>query len=760
MMPASDSGGRIRFDVFEADLRSGELFKEGRRIPLPNQSFLALTALLEQPGQLVSREALRARLWPDKRVVEFEQGLNAIINRLREALGDSAGNAKFIETLPRRGYRFIAPVEPAARLGGDDSAAVAGAVAAAPIAGAVATPGPSAGAAPGAGAVSTPSADVAAGADASSATRSRLAAAYLAGGIALGLLVAVVAIFRLDGVRPTDTDRFSNLKVQPLTSLMGREVAPAFSPDGQRFAFAWNGRTREQAPEDRRFDLYVKDVDSERTLQLTQTGALSIAASWSKDGRQLAFARVTDRDTGIYLIPATGGPETRLATAVFVDDTFVQPSWSPDGHVLAYSSSMESGAGSRIHVLTLNGLKDAVLESPLACGDAGAPAFSPDGHQLAFLCTSSVAVYSVYVTALQSGGPRLLASLQGYPRGLAWMANGNALLVANDAADGSALWRLSLDGKLARIPGAEEALGPGISVVGDHVAFVREKHLVDIWRADLTKPADGGSALIASSRAQLVPQYSPDGAHIAFQSTRSGSSEIWLADADGGNPVKVTSFNGPLTGAPSWCSDGRRVAFDSRASGSSAIYIVDVLEGHPRRLETSSLNLAVPVWSDDCKWIFASDGRARLYRIAASGGGAELFTDKRAYRAAVSGQRVIFNVTDASGVQLWTKPADGGAESPLQDMPHLSYSDGWAAAPRGIYYTQAEKHTDTRSGASTPTVNFYEFAAHRTRVVRAIPTPPAQLGGLGIAVSTDEHWLLYTRSAEWESDIMMMSGVQ
>src|SRR5882757_6839174 len=90
--------GRIRFGAFEADPRSGELFKDGQRVPLPNQSFLALSALRERPGQLVSREELRGRLWPDNRVVEFEQGLNAIINRLREALRDSAGNAQFIET--------------------------------------------------------------------------------------------------------------------------------------------------------------------------------------------------------------------------------------------------------------------------------------------------------------------------------------------------------------------------------------------------------------------------------------------------------------------------------------------------------------------------------------------------------------------------------------------------------------------------------------------------------------------------------------
>ena len=81
------SDGRIRFGSFEADPQTKELFKEGARIPLANQSFIALVTLLERPGQLVSREELRQRLWPDNRVVDFDQGMNAIINRLREALG-------------------------------------------------------------------------------------------------------------------------------------------------------------------------------------------------------------------------------------------------------------------------------------------------------------------------------------------------------------------------------------------------------------------------------------------------------------------------------------------------------------------------------------------------------------------------------------------------------------------------------------------------------------------------------------------------
>ena len=107
MSASEPQGPRIRFAEFEVDLRSQELFRDGALVRLPNQSFLALAAMLERPGQLVTRQELRLRLWPDNRVVEFEQGLNAVINRLREALGDSAEGPKYIETLPRRGYRFI-----------------------------------------------------------------------------------------------------------------------------------------------------------------------------------------------------------------------------------------------------------------------------------------------------------------------------------------------------------------------------------------------------------------------------------------------------------------------------------------------------------------------------------------------------------------------------------------------------------------------------------------------------------------------------
>ena len=102
-----------RFATYEADPATGELRKAGVRLRLPEQPFRVLIMLLERPGELVTREEIRQKLWPADTFVDFDHGLNTVINRLREALGDSASNPRFIETLARRGYRFLAPVEAA-----------------------------------------------------------------------------------------------------------------------------------------------------------------------------------------------------------------------------------------------------------------------------------------------------------------------------------------------------------------------------------------------------------------------------------------------------------------------------------------------------------------------------------------------------------------------------------------------------------------------------------------------------------------------
>ncbi len=110
-MAREQAARRFRFGLFEADTASGELRKSGIRLRLQEQPFQVLITLLERPGEVVTREELRQRLWPEGTFVDFDHSLNSVINKLREVLGDSAGNPRFIETLARRGYRFLAPVE-------------------------------------------------------------------------------------------------------------------------------------------------------------------------------------------------------------------------------------------------------------------------------------------------------------------------------------------------------------------------------------------------------------------------------------------------------------------------------------------------------------------------------------------------------------------------------------------------------------------------------------------------------------------------
>src|SRR5215469_12973964 len=105
----------VRFGLFEIEVQAGELRKQGFKVKLQEQPFQVLVMLLERPGEVVTRDELKRCLWPSDTYVDFEGGLNRAINKLREALGDDADSPRFIQTLPRRGYRFLAPVETASK---------------------------------------------------------------------------------------------------------------------------------------------------------------------------------------------------------------------------------------------------------------------------------------------------------------------------------------------------------------------------------------------------------------------------------------------------------------------------------------------------------------------------------------------------------------------------------------------------------------------------------------------------------------------
>jgi Tol biopolymer transport system component len=383
--------------------------------------------------------------------------------------------------------------------------------------------------------------------------------------------------------------------------------------------------------------------------------------------------------------------------------------------------------------------------------NAADPAFSPDGRQLALVCISSSAVYTVYVVGLLDGSVRALASMLGEPGGLAWAADGSRFILSNDPGNGGELWQLTLSGQREQLPFGEDGSMPTVASRGGRMAYVRSRKTVDIWRADLTaaQPEESAAKLIYSTRTQVLPRYSPDGTRIAFQSNRSGTVEIWMTGVHGDEPDRLTSFNGPMTSAPIWCSDGQRIAFDSRLSGVSAIYIEDVNERAPRRVATSRGNLSLPAWSPDCRWLFAKDAINVLYRIPSSGGPAERVTDKPSSSYAISADRLIFGAMDSTGVVLWSKPVGGGQQAPLEGLPRVRYDDSWTASSTGIYFTD--------STSKPVNVNFYDLASRSIRKLMTLKQTPIPGGGLGISISPDERWLLYGQSGDESSEIMLVS---
>jgi DNA-binding winged helix-turn-helix (wHTH) protein len=308
-------------------LNNEKLRRSGLRVRLQDQPFQLLATLLERPGEMVTREELRRRLWPGDTFVDFDHSLNAAVKRLRDTLGESAEAPTFVETVPRRGYRFTGQVETLAVPTSTD-----------PI------------------------------------LWNRQFT--LQNAVLIGMAVWVVVIFLYAG---WSRFRTGQPAVTPVVTSVGEKSTPSLSPDGQHLAFAWNGGAGSN------FSIYMKLVGTEESIQLTKDASIDFNPVWSPDGRFIGFCRIQEGETGIYIIPALGGVERRVRETHWQKSDFDQVfwyfgrlSWSPDGRVLAYSDRTSANeSASSIFLLALDSQEPRRLTSPQGPAGDYNPVFSP-----------------------------------------------------------------------------------------------------------------------------------------------------------------------------------------------------------------------------------------------------------------------------------------------------------------------------------------------------------------------------------------------
>lgn len=541
-------------------------------------------------------------------------------------------------------------------------------------------------------------------------------------------------------------------QVTPVTTYAGIEGHPTFSPDAGQIAFHWNGEKQDN------FDIYVKVVGSSAPpLRLTNSPARDWAPQWSPDGKSIAFIRNPGPSGAVYLIPALGGPERKVCETK--GDAL---SWHPDGKRIAL---MDRASGSDPYHIALvdldTGSKKAITRPGADHVGDGAPALSPDGETLAFARWRIPSAGHLHTLGLRDGREKSLQHRVASTR-LAWTLDSRAILA------GASL--VPVDGSLVRaLPGgflAEVASSTRPDAAAS-LAFVARTADTNIWRKDLQPPGPP-KQIIASTRLDAWPKWSPNGDRIVFSSTRSGSPVMWLSDPDGGSFMEL----GTEAGRPNdWSPDGRQILFDGgRGAGRNAadVFVINADGGPPRNLTNSPSDDVRANWSQDGKSIyFRSDrsGRNEIWKMPASGGEAIQITrnggweaqdspdGKLLYVAKESTNRLRaqdYSLASAPG-GLWSLPVDGGPETLL--IPAVTHGY-WCVASQGIFFVDI---TGPQDNLAAKPVRFFDFATRRTTQVASIEKN-LQGGAMSFSVTADGRRLLWAQIDQESADIMLIQG--
>jgi len=663
--PGADSSraaATARFGVFVVDFEAGELLKNGLRVKLQEQPFQLLVFLLEQPGRVATREELRQRMWPADTFVDFDRSLNTAASKLREALGDSAENPRFVETLPRRGYRFVAPVE----------LATAGQE----------TPEPPAQPRPWYGSLP----DI---------RRFAVPALFVVLALAVGLCVGG---FWSPFAASPDQGRVVRFSYSPE---MGLESRPVISPDGRHIAYVSSRQT-----------LHIQDLDRMTAREIE--GAEGVRSPfWSPDSGWIAFGSRQE----LKKVPLRGGPVQTVCALPSVG-IYAGGAWSTDGGTLAFAM-LRAG----LYQVPAKGGKPSQI---LSHDHVETPHFLPAGSRgRALLFATGEGTlrpeHDINAYFLDTGKREVLTRAASLWPAPVYSSTGH-ILYSSSAGNGPHLWALPFSARAGRVTGeafpvAKDA-GQGPSVGSDGTLVYLDpgnpqRQLV--WRdrrGEKISTAGGPWPDVQ------MPALSRDGSRLAAVVVLNGYYDVCVLDVARGVTTRLTS-DSLAENLPLWGPRDGQVAFTSLLSGTfDVVAKASDGSGEPRGMAAGKEWDVSEDWSADGRFLvfrrLRHDGTGDLWylRLQPDAGSEEVpflvspDSDQVGAKLSPDGRLIAYASNQSGRYEVYVRefPAGGG---PWQVSARGGTQPRWRRDGKEIYFVEG----DTLVAAAVETAP--RFAAAR-----------------------------------------------
>jgi DNA-binding winged helix-turn-helix (wHTH) protein/Tol biopolymer transport system component len=672
--PAQFSG-TVSFCGFELDLETAELRRNGSKAILPGKPFQVLVTLLGQPGQLVTREELKRQLWPSDTFVDFDVSLNKAVNRLRDALGDSAEHPQFIETLPRKGYRFIGAIESGSLKLGSPAREGEGALVERLVPVGSGSDG------------QTPSQKVTANETPSPIFPSPVRR-YVPVVIAL-LVIAIVLVTMTKQFSRFRRPELANVQITKLTD-SGRAGTVAISTDGRYIAYSLNDGEKES--------LRLRQIATRSDVEILASGPGFHGLTFSPDSNYVYFVRSDPNDPFfkyLYSMPMLGGQVRKL-----ISDVDSPVSFSPDGRQFAFERGVAKRNVVELRVANADGSGDHVLAT-IQDGDIGlfqpGPNWSNDGRTIVvpLRILDKQRRWVLASVSVQGGKVRQIYSgLEAFGRPV-WMSEHSILIPHYDSEyERSQLWMVSYPEGIARrftndLADYDQSLD--ISRDANTVAAIASTVTSNIWVAP-TETLLAGRQITSGELPMIDITETSDGKLLST----GGDGRLWIMNSDGSHrePFSDTRGVGWLT------SCGHFVLFASFAADAVTITRADADGSHAIKLISGDVRH--PACTPDGRFVFYVNGHRpqKVWRVSSDGGAPVEIADGAGDGVTgpmdISPDGRLFSYPFDEYPPVWkiaVSSASGGQLIKTFDVPGGTTRVRWSTTGTGLQYLVTQNGT-------------------------------------------------------------------